>query len=240
MFKSAANFILALMVLMVLGTCAYLFSHLAHIPCNAERYLSELTLVVTIVSVFAALFSLAGIYITGRSVEVADKLRAATEEADRELGAKRLSSAKAEAETQAYLASLRNSAAAFHPSGLFLSQAMQSIGGRLVRQEAVPPEVPEPVRKWVAGLFDELSTAFLANAEFGTHVQQLFVGSDSEARSSALAILARGPRHFARSLIHERIEQEKKRGEAPGETSDVDLVAFLAGLLASFPAQPVM
>ena len=119
----------AVVFFLAIGYLCYRFQRMPGSD-QASSYLSELTLVVTIVAAFAALISLGGVYLMNRAIGEADQIRRRTEEYDRSLVEQRekwkqkiaevetswSESNRAIGETRAiadsHLASLRNSAAA--------------------------------------------------------------------------------------------------------------------------------
>jgi len=214
-----------------IGAIAFLCYHFSGVAQDGTLYLSELALVVTIITVFTGLFALAGVYLTHRSVDQAEAIRQRSVEQEREAELRRqqfeqefeekrgqLSDMIEEA--QQYLASMRKGAAAFHPSGMFLAhrirvlgvvqQQGQSSGGQTARRVRIRSA---PSRH----LLDGLAQAVEANAEFGAQVQGMFIGArEEQVEASALYLEGRAEElgaevaAYAADVLRARIDLEEK------------------------------
>ncbi len=230
---------IAIMSVSVLGAVAFLCYHFLGIPRGGATYLSELTLVVTIVTIFTALFALAGVFLTHRSVDQAEQIRerntrseaesvARREEFEKEFAAKRSALNAMLMEATTHLAALKNSAAAFHPSGLFLAERIRSGGvrqtstptGELSGSNGVDQGSEDSSTQLINAIAERFAKAVEENAEFGSQVQDLFVGEEDEVRSSALYLEALAEKSsrvialFAADLLSARLVLEKEKGPA--------------------------
>lgn len=217
--KKLTQALLVVVFIAILAAIAFLYFHFRSITTNENTYLSELTLVVTLVAVFAALFSLAGVYATNRAIEFATTTEERTRKHEELLASIHQKLESDLFEVEGYLASLRSSAAAFHPSGLFLAQRIRAIADAISHDWVIPKEV----ERALAGVMQQLAYAIEQNAEFGAQVQKLFVGSSNEVRASSLYLSTQTLREYANRLLQMRLELEKALPQP-----DLDLVEFLS------------
>lgn len=186
-------------------------------PFYPSDYLSQLGLVVTIMASVTGLFSIGGVLVSYRALGLAGEIEKEQAHVRAKASVAVRGMAEAEGKAREYLASVRNCAGAFQPSGERLSDAIRAVS-------TSPAVAASPEGVAFRAVLSDLARAFEANAEFGAQVQKLFVGDTPEVMASALFLSQQAPL-YARPLIEERAELERKKA-AP----DLDLLLFIMHL----------
>ncbi len=179
---------------------------------SIPNYLAFITIIVAVVGVLMAVFGIGSTYLSA-------KLSSTLREGQKKVEEAQDATVKEQAIIRAYGASIRQTAGAFFPSGHFISQHVRT----LLTQEELDKC---PCGETLALLEDRLSRAFLANAEFGQSVQQLYVGKRDEF-IVAVGYLTQYPSSFVETILIERRDMEKEKPEKDGEVIQVLTQAIL-------------
>lgn len=188
------------------------------VAISTPTFISTLTLVVTIIAVAVAFVGIVGALFSFWLFRAAIQAQKEAQEAVAEMKKKRDKfndeMIRTEGDINSHMLAMRQSASAFHPSGAFLSEEIKGILKDLELEKCACAETIE-------ALVEKLSSAFLANAEFGIQIQKLYVGKKDEVLASIM-YLSQKPSRYALSLLRERLDFEKKLPK-----SDPDLIEAL-------------
>jgi len=216
--------VLMLAVLALLGFLGFRFENVA--TGFPSHYMSELSLVVTIVAAVAGLFGLGGIFTSYRAIAVSEQ--AAKRGAEIETLAEDVKSkiTNAQDEVDLHLEAMKMSSGAFHPSDLRLNVGILE----LAENQSV---LSLPTQEALKTVLAELASLHRANSEFTAQVRKLFSLNTDEVVGSAM-FLAHQPPDLARPLIDDRIVIEKQRTKPNSE-----LVEVLARVIGRLEAKQV-
>ena len=203
----------------VLVVSAYLVYRFGLLPPDSPyQYLALLALVVTIIAVVAALFSIGGILIAERARDSARQIEREGKDVQESAKKAKKEIETAKEETTNHLVAIRNSAGAFQPSGHFLSGKIRALSDHPLLQAS-------PEAKTFTSVLHELAKVFAENADFGAQIQKLFIGDRAEVEASAM-FLSHQPSEYASRLLEERLSLEKKK-----TNPDVEIIEFISRML---------